>query len=258
MTGGGYRAIAATLREAIMRGDYPPGSTLPKQQLLAAEHNVNVKTIRYAIQLLATEGLVTPVRRRGTVVRARPPMRRLGAERYAKSKWKFGNVVAFIADREASGQPWNPTDQTQTVALVEADAATAEAFGIDIGDRVYERARLVRDASGSPTHTLTSYYLPGDVEGTPLVDPTPGPAGRGGGFAVLTMQGLEPDTITETFHSREPTPDEIAQLALPAVGEPVVELHRTTMTRSGRVVEFARGIHAASRFSWTYTFRIPE
>lgn len=254
---GGYRALAATLREAIMRGDYPPDSTLPKQHELATRHGVNVKTVRNAVALLAAEGLVTPVRRRGTVVRERPPMRRLGAERYAKSKWKFGNVVAFIADREASGQSWKPTDQTQTVALVEADAEIAEAFGIEIGTQVYERARIVRDSTGKPTHTLTSYYLPGDVEGTPLVDATPGPAGRGGGFAVLTMQGLEPDTMTETFHSRMPTPEEIGQLELLS-GEPVMILHRTTMTRIGRVVEFARGTHAASRFSWTYTFRIPE
>jgi GntR family transcriptional regulator len=24
------------------------------------------------------------------------------------------------------------------------------------------------------------------------------------------------------------------------------------------VVEFARGVHAASRFSWSYTFKIPD
>lgn len=253
----GYRALAATLREAILRGDFPAGSTLPNQGQLATDHGVNIKTVRNAVALLAAEGLVTPIRRRGTVVRDRPPMRRLGAERYAKSKWKFGNVVAFIADREASGHPWKPTDQTQSVAVVAADAEIAEAFGIEIGEQAYERARLVRDAGGRPTHTLTSYYLPQHVEGTPILDPTPGPAGRGGGFAVLTMQGLEPDSITETFHSRMPTPEEIETLELPA-GEPVMILHRTTLTRSGQVVEFARGVHAASRFSWTYTFRIPE
>lgn len=253
----GYRALAATLREAILRGDYVAGTTLPKQDELAEEHGVNVKTVRNAVALLAAEGLVTPVRRRGTVVRERPPMRRLGTERYAKSKWKFGNVVAFGADREASGQAWKPTDQTQTVGMIEADAEIAEAFGIEIGDQVYERARLVKDASGKPTHTLTSYYRPEDVEGTPLVDPTPGPAGRGGGFAVLTMQGLEPDSMTETFHSRMPTPEEMEQLELTA-GEPVMILHRRTMTAEGRVVEFARGVHAATRFSWSYTFTIPE
>jgi GntR family transcriptional regulator len=121
---------------------------------------------------------------------------------------------------------------------------------------VFVRARLVKDA-GTPTHTLTSYYRPEDVDGTPLVNPEPGPAGRGGGFAVLTMQGLEPEYVTETISARMPTPDEKALLALDA-GEPVMVLTRVTSTADHRPVEFARGIHAASRFAWPYTFRMPD
>lgn len=252
----GYRELAEVLRAAIQRGDYPPGSTLPKQDEIAETHEVNIKTVRQAIRLLEAEGLVTPVRRRGTVVRQRPPMKRLGIERYAKSKWKFGGLVAFAADREASGREWKPTDQTQQVRRVEADDEVAAAFGLEPGAPVYERARLVKDGD-TPTHTLTSYYRPEDVEGTPLVDPTPGPAGRGGGFAVLTMQGLEPDTMTESFYARMPTREEIERLELPA-GEPVMVLQRKTFTSDGRIVEFARGVHSASRFSWTYTFKIPD
>jgi GntR family transcriptional regulator len=251
----GYRELADVLRAAILRGDHEPGATLPKQDDIATEHGVNVKTVRQAVRLLEAEGLVTPVRRRGTVVRARPPMKRLGVERYAKSKWKFG-LVAFAADREASGREWTPGDQTQRVRTVEADPEVAEAFGLPEGSQVYERARLVKDA-GTPTHTLTSYYRTEDVEGTPLVDPTPGPAGRGGGFAVLTLQGLEPDSMTETVYARMPTREEIDQLQLPA-GEPVMVLQRKTYTSDGRLVEFARGVHAASRFAWSYTFKIPD
>lgn len=254
--GTGYRELAAILRDAIQRGDYAPDTTLPKQDELADEYDVNVNTVRKAVGVLEAEGLVTPIRRRGTVVRARPPMKRLGKDRYAKSKWKYGDTVAFVADREASGRDWKPTDQTQTVAKVEADREVADALGVMVGSPVYERARLVKDA-GQPTHMLTSYYRPADVEGTPIVDPTPGPAGRGGGFLVLTLQGLEPDTMTETFYARMPTPDEAEQLELPA-GEPVMVLQRRTYTGDGRVVEFARGVHAASRFSWTYTFKIPD
>ncbi|TLP66464.1 UTRA domain-containing protein [Microbispora tritici] len=193
--------------------------------------------------------------RRGTVVRERPPMKRLGIERYAKSKWKFG-LVAFAADRETSGRAWSPTDQTQTVRLIDADAEVAEAFGLAEGAQVYERARLVKEGD-SPTHTLTSYYRPEDVQGTPIVDPTPGPASRGGGFAVLTLQGLEPDSMTETVYARMPTPTEMETLQLPA-GEPVMILQRRTFTRDGQLVEFARGVHAASRFAWSYTFKIPD
>jgi GntR family transcriptional regulator len=168
--GTGYRELAAILREAIQRGDYPPDTTLPKQDALASEFGVNVNTVCKAIGVLDAEGLVTPVRRRGTVVRARPPMKRPGTDRYAKSKWKYGDVVAFAADREASGRKWKPADQTQSVAKVDADPEVAEALGVLIGSPVYERARLVKDA-GRPTHTLTSYYRPSDVEGTRLLDP---------------------------------------------------------------------------------------
>ncbi|MCO8272819.1 GntR family transcriptional regulator [Actinoplanes sp. TRM 88003] len=252
----GYRELADALRNRIQDGTYRAESTLPRQEDLARDFAVNINTVRQAVRLLEAEGLVTAVRRRGTVVRSRPRMKRLGVERYAKSKWKFGGLVAFAADREASGRPWAPSDQTNKTRLTAADAEVAEAFGLSEGDLVYERARLVKDA-GTPTHALTSYYRPDDVANTPLVDPAPGPAGRGGGFAVLTVQGLEPDTIAETLHSRMPTPGEIEVLEIPP-GEPVVVLHRSTFTASGRLVEFARGVHRASHFSWTYKFQIPD
>lgn len=251
----GYRELATALRDAITGGEYAAGTTLPKQDDLAREYGVNVNTVRKAIGALEAEGLVTPVRRRGTVVRSRPPMKRLGADRYAKSKWKFG-LVAFAADREASGQTWNRNDQTNQVRKVEADDEIAEALGVEPGSPVYERARLVK-LEGTPTHTLTSYYRPEDVENTPIVDPKPGNASPGGGFAVLTMQGLEPDSMTETVNARMPTPEEADELELPA-GEPVMVLRRVTRTADGTPIEFARGVHAASRFAWTYTFKIPD
>jgi GntR family transcriptional regulator len=252
----GYRQLAAVLRAGIERGDYPPDTTLPKQADIARQFGVNVGTVRKAVAVLEAEGLVTPVRRRGTVVRPRPPMRRLGIDRYAKSNWKFGGLVAFAADREATGRPWSPTEQTQTVQLVPADVEVARAFGIAPGDAVDERARLVKEGD-TPTHTLTSYYRPQHVEGTPLVGPTPGPAGPGGGFAVLTIQGLEPHHMTETFFARMPTPDEMERLELPP-GQPVMVLERRTYTADDRLVEYARGIHSASHFSWSYSFVIPD
>lgn len=251
----GYRELANELRDAIQRGDYPPDSILPKQTDLAERHGVNINTVRKAVGVLEAEGLVTAVRRKGTVVRARPPMKRLGTDRYAKSKWKFG-LVAFAADREASGQTWKRDDQTNSVQQIEADPEIATALDVEVGTTVYERARTVKQ-DGTPTHTLTSYYRPEHVEGTPIVDPKPGTATPGGGFAVLTLQGLEPHHMTETFYARMPTPDEADVLEMPA-GEPVMVLNRTTFTADDIAVEFARGIHRASRFSWSYNFDLPE
>jgi GntR family transcriptional regulator len=35
-------------------------------------------------------------------------------------------------------------------------------------------------------------------------------------------------------------------------------LERRTYTADGEMVEYARGVHSASRFSWTYSFEIPD
>ncbi len=121
---------------------------------------------------------------------------------------------------------------------------------------MYARARLVKE-DGQPTHTLTSYYRPEHVEGTQIVDPTPGPAGRGGGFRILYDAGYEIDHMKEELFARVSTPEETKVLLLPS-GEPVVELHRTVYTADGTVVEFAIGIHAASRFRWSYDFKVPD
>lgn len=60
-----YRELAAKLRSAINRGEYPPDTTLPRQIHLAEQFGINVGTVRRAIQMLAEEGLVTPVRAAG-------------------------------------------------------------------------------------------------------------------------------------------------------------------------------------------------
>lgn len=251
----GYKELARKLREQIAQGNPAPGQTLPRQADLAQEYGVNVKTVRAAVAQLESEGLVTPVRRRGTVVRERPPVRRLGTERYSKSKWKFG-TVAFAADREASQLPWSPSDQTQTVELTNPPPEAAEALQVSEGSHVYQRSRVIK-LEGTPTHSLVSYYRAEDVAGTPIVDSSPGPATRGGGFAVLTLQGLEPHGVTEELSSRMPTPSEAETLELPA-GEPVMILKRTVTTGAGRPVEFAVGVHRASMFTWRYSFDMPD
>ena len=67
-----WQDIADALRDAIIRGDYPPGTTIPKETELMAAHSAGRETVRRAVIQLTAEGLVEPVRRRGTVVRARP------------------------------------------------------------------------------------------------------------------------------------------------------------------------------------------
>jgi GntR family phosphonate transport system transcriptional regulator len=68
--GTAWRRIADGLAEAIARGDYRPGDTLPASVALAELHGVHRHTVRQAFRHLAEQGLVTVARGRGTQVSA--------------------------------------------------------------------------------------------------------------------------------------------------------------------------------------------
>lgn len=64
-----YAALAAAMRVRIVDGEWPPGSAIPAEQMLAAEHGVALGTMRRALDLLVDQGLVERVQGRGTFVR---------------------------------------------------------------------------------------------------------------------------------------------------------------------------------------------
>ena len=56
--GGRSREVLETLRDALARGDYPPGSKLPSERALAERFGVSRPTIRRAVARLVQEGLI--------------------------------------------------------------------------------------------------------------------------------------------------------------------------------------------------------
>lgn len=247
--------IADALRAEISSGRLSPGQRVPAVRDLAERYEVTRSTASKAITLLKTEGLIVTRHGSGSYVRESHPVRRLGPDRYARHRWQVTTVDTYAAEQSPGGSEQRQGHQTQEVSLVPASEVVARNLDVPAGSDVYERARLVT-RSGVPTHTMTSYYRPSDVEGTPLVDPSPGIAGPRGGLAVFSDLGMEPHQITEELSARPPTSDE-AELLEIGLAEPVVELHRTTRTQDGYVIEYAYGVHAASRFVWSYTFEIP-
>jgi DNA-binding GntR family transcriptional regulator len=66
-----YRKIAAELRTAIESGELSAGSALPSEADLVAHHGVSRATVRRALDLLESEGLIATHPGRGRFVRAR-------------------------------------------------------------------------------------------------------------------------------------------------------------------------------------------
>lgn len=247
--------VADDLRARIESGELPPGHKLPVTHELVAKYGVSNETLRHAVGRLKNAGLLETKRGVGTFVRKQTPMKRLGADRYARSARAAGKV-AFAVDREASGREWKRNDQRQTVRTTEATREVAEALQIREGDPVVERSRVVVYGE-DPTQRLTSWYRLDDVEGTPIANPKPGPAGKGGGYSVLDELGIGPDEIEEQISARMPTSEEERILHIPA-GEPVFDLRRTAFTAGGRPVEYARGTYRGSHFMWSYRFKVPD
>lgn len=66
-----YRQLAAILREQITSGELAPDSPLPSESRLMQEHEISRDTVRKAVRILQDEGLVIPVKGKGTYVTER-------------------------------------------------------------------------------------------------------------------------------------------------------------------------------------------
>ena len=82
-------AVAASLEEAIVRGDFPPGSAL-REVHLAGRFNTSRGTIREALRVLSEHGLVEVHSRRGAVVPQLSPRR-------AREIFSLRAVLEFFA-----------------------------------------------------------------------------------------------------------------------------------------------------------------
>ena len=83
-----YKQIADHLRQAIARGRLREGEQLPSETRLIEHYGVARMTVRNALRILQDEGLTTAEHGRGVYVRARPPVRRLASDRFARSTAK--------------------------------------------------------------------------------------------------------------------------------------------------------------------------
>lgn len=96
-------SVAAELRHRILRGDFP-GGMLPKQEQLKEEYGISHPSLREALRILETEGLVSV--RRGNVGGAE--VQRPGEGRFAYSmglalqsaETKMGPLAASVARLE--------------------------------------------------------------------------------------------------------------------------------------------------------------
>lgn len=239
-----YRQIADRLRSSILSGDLAPGAACPSERSLIDEYGAARGTVRQALALLRTEGLIEIEHGRGAFVRQRPPIRRLSHDRFARRHRQAGRA-AFLAEAAAEGR--SPEVEVLGVSATEAPEEVATRLRIPVGASVLTRQRryLVDD---EPVEIATS-WLPWElVEGTAICEENPGP---GGIYARLEDAGHELARFTEEVTARMPLPDEARALGI-GPGVPVFRLVRTALDAKDRPLEVCDTVMAADRYVLSY------
>jgi GntR family transcriptional regulator len=239
-----FKQIADRLRVAILSGELEPGAQLPSEQELIDTHGVARGTIRQAMNLLRSDGLVRTEHGRGSFVRDRPPVRRLAHDRFARRHRERGRA-AYLAELEAEGR-------VAEVEVLEVERVTTPddvavwlqlAMGADV---LVRRRRYLAD--GEPMELATSYVPWELAEGTQLTEPNSGP---GGIYARLEERGHRLKRFSEEVTARMPTVDEIRALRLQP-GVPVIRVVRVAYDTGELPVEACDTVMAADRYVLSY------
>lgn len=244
-----YRQLADLLREAILRGDYAPGSTFPSEPELASEHGLSRPTVNRALLVLRAEGLIRVERGRGTIVRSVPTIPRHATTRYARAnREEQGARGAF--DTEISRLGFDPRSDLVQLGRTRPPADVAAALALQADHDALIRKRHMY-AGETPVQLATSYVPWSIAEGTQLEQTD---TGAGGTYSRLAEFGHAPARFTETIALRPPSSEEADFLRLSDEQHVLVVFH-IAWTSDDRPVEVT--IHVLPPHQWELHYDWP-
>lgn len=137
-----YHQLRELLIEQIESGEWEPGHQLPTEKELSGEFGVSRATVRQAMQLLETQGLIERYPGRGTFV--------------ARPKISINLLAMYVNPRDF--KTGGTVGHTRVVSITRMPAApnVAARLGLAVGDEVWELRRIV-SADSTPNMLITSW-----------------------------------------------------------------------------------------------------
>jgi GntR family transcriptional regulator len=220
-----YVQLADIFRQRIVRGLWPAGGMLPSIETLMQEFSVARVTVRQAVKLLSAEGLVSPHRGRGTLVKKVP-----ARERSLRVHTTFAGLVDMYRD-----------DKPVLTNLAESDAAPELLEGDGVAAPSYFHMRRVHAREGIKYCVISMYIDERVFRKAPkrfrkeVVLPI-----------LFKLPGVQIAHARQTMHiSRADV--EVAGLLEIAVGEPMADVRRVLVGPDDTVIYLAevhyRGDH---------------
>src|ERR1700733_12355227 len=143
------RAIAEAVRGQIDSGELQPGAPIPSERELASAYGTARNTAREAIRLLADAGLVITEHGKGSYVRPRTPLIRLGNDRYSPRHRETG-LSPFLLECAKQGK----TGRFEVLSIdrVQPPSDVAQRLGVSAETESVLRRENVFYADADPIH----------------------------------------------------------------------------------------------------------
>ena len=255
-----YDRIADDLRAKIANREWVPGSRLPIETDLMADYRVSLNTLRRALDALYAEGLIE--KRHGTGNFVRIPRHRIArtTERY---QWEKDRVHLSENERRASGATEHDTGLTSTDLAISAtyedipaDEMLAGLFSVPVGTTLVRRVHKTRRHDDDALFGVGMSYMVKDIikKNPDLLDPSKEPWPGGTQHQLFTI-GIELDRIIDEVTARPPTAEEASALDI-GPGVSVLEIQKTSIDTSGRVVEVSYAAWPGNRTLARYTTQL--
>ncbi|HEY0698087.1 MAG TPA: GntR family transcriptional regulator [Micromonospora sp.] len=241
-----YQQLASMLRGQIQSGELAPGDRFPTEGELSGRYGTSRNTVRLALDVLRNEGLVVSQRGRGSFVRSEPRMRYYASLTGSRRKRleADGRRDTFSQQIEAQGKT---PRQVSTVEIVPADAEIAAHLGIQAGESVAVRRRVMY-ADDQPLQLGDSYYPLAIVQDSKIMDRADITEGTD---QVLEDLGHVPTRYEDEISWRMPSAEEATKLHLgPAT--PVGRLLRTSFDQNDQPIEVYQVILPGDRHVLLY------
>ncbi|WP_301128859.1 GntR family transcriptional regulator [Streptomyces cacaoi] len=251
-----YEQIAEDFRRAIRTGELSPGDRLPTETALVEKYGKTLPTIRQALGLLQSEGLIEKRHGRGSFVRKPRKVVRRTNERH---QWEKNRAREDHSERVKTGATEHDTGlQVDDLVFhahyreVEANSDLAAVFGVPEGTTLVERNYRTRyRAEDAPFNMVTSYLVRDYVAANPdLLDDTKEPW-PGGTMNQLDTVGIELGSIEERVTARPPTAEETDELKL-LPGTSVLIVRKISRDIDGRPVEVSDLVLPGDRTEMTF------
>lgn len=218
--------------QEIASGSYPPGSQLPTEKEYAERLGVSLITVRNALASLVQVGYIERTSGRGTFV-ARP-----------KDPYEISLLSSTTDSLRAAGLPFEIRVLAASVAEPPEDVRRLMRLGRGATAFRLDRVAVVR---GSPAILLHAWVRRSAAR---AFERSAAFAEGQSLYALLSAQGIKLTRAEGRVELVYANDREAELLRLP-FGAPLFAYDSTTSDDQGRVVERARAIYDANRFSLT-------